>query len=194
MDKRYVENKITLREHLDSLDQNSKAGREEIGSLLKRMKKRFRDIGYVKVSKSDMLVLEYIRMIFETQDYRCTHWLQTTGDQLNGVWNRPGTKYCLWHKKTVHYEIDHVFPVNAGGTDDLKNFQFLSANANQFVKCSLTYQDLLKRIDLSDILKDRIRNVLARRQKLFSSDKWKNYIDKINKYEKASWQRGTLML
>ena len=122
MNDRYTENKITLREHLNKLDQNSKAGKEEIGSLLRRMKKKFKDLGMHKTAKSDILVMEYIRMIFETQDYRCTHWLQTTGDQLNGVWNRPGTGYCLWHKTTVHYEIDHVFPVNAGGKDDLKNF------------------------------------------------------------------------
>lgn len=87
-------------------------------------------------------------------------------------------------KKTkVHYEIDHVHPINAGGQDDLKNFQFLSANANQFVKCSLTYDDLLKRIDLSDILKDRIRNVLQRREKLFASKKWANFVNKINEID-----------
>jgi len=186
MNDRYTQNKITLREHLDKLDQNSKAGKEEIGSLLRRMKKKFKDLGMYKTAKSDILVMEYIRMIFETQDYRCTHWLQTTGDQLNGVWNRPGTGYCLWHKTTVHYEIDHVFPVNAGGKDSLINFQFLSANANQFVKCSLTYEDLLKRIDLSSALKDRIRNVLARRELLFKSEKWKNYIEKIEKLEQTA--------
>ena len=185
MTDRYTTNKITLREHLNKLDQNSKAGREEIGSLLRRMKKKFKDLGFIKTAKSDMLVMEYIRMIFETQGYRCTHWLQTTGDQLNGVWNRPGTGYCLWHKTTVHYEIDHVFPVNAGGQDDLQNFQFLSANANQFVKCSLTYEDLLKRIDLSKALKDRIRAVLAKRELLFQSDTWKNYLKKIEKFEKT---------
>jgi len=184
MEKRYTKGKVTLREHLDGLDQNSKARKEEILSLMKRMKKKFKDLGYNNSAKSDMLVLEYIKMIFETQDYRCTHWLQTTGDQLNGVWNRPGTSYCLWKKKTVHYEIDHVYPINAGGKDSLENFQFLSANANQFVKCSLTYEDLLKRIDLSDALKDRIRDVIQRRQKLFMSDKWKNFVKKIEQKEK----------
>jgi len=182
--ERYKTGKVTLREHLNGLDQNSKASAEEIASLLPRMKKRFANLGYHKTSRSDMLVLEYIKMIFDTQDYRCTHWLQTSDDQLNGVWNRPGTGYCLWKKKTVHYEIDHVYPVNSGGKDDLKNFQFLSANANQFVKCSLTYEDLLKRIDLSKALKRRIKKVLKRREKLFASKKWEKYIDKITKFEK----------
>ena len=90
----------------------------------------------------------------------------------------------VFGKKTkVHYEIDHVHPINAGGVDDLMNFQFLSANANQFVKCSLTYDDLLKRIDLSDILKDRIRDVLRRREKLFASKKWADFMNKINKID-----------
>ena len=68
----------------------------------------------------------------------------------------------------------------------LKIFQFLSANANQFVKCSLTYEDLLKRIDLSTALKDRIRTVLAKRELLFKSEKWKNYIEKIEKLEQTA--------
>lgn len=185
MTDRYQNGKLTLREHLDGLDQNSKAGQEELLSLHRRVKKKFKELGYIKTAKNDMLVTKYIQLIFETQDYRCTHWLQTKDDELNGVWNRPGTGYCLWRKKTVHYEIDHVFPVNAGGVDDLKNFQFLSANANQFVKCSLTYEDLLKRIDLSDKLKNRIRSVLNKREELFRSDRWKKYIKKINKLEEV---------
>ena len=92
-------------------------------------------------------------MIFETQDYRCTHWLHVEEDELNGLWNRPGKDYNSWKTPYIKYEIDHVHPVNAGGTDRLDNFQFLSANANQFTKCSLTYDDLLKRVDLSDLLK-----------------------------------------
>ena len=129
-------------------------------------------------------------MIFETQDYRCTHWLQTKEGELNGVWNRPRTGYCLWKKTKVHYEIDHVHPINAGGVDDLMNFQFLSANANQFVKCSLTYDDLLKRIDLSDILKDRIRDVLRRREELFASKKWSDFINKINKIDNVEMKEA----
>jgi hypothetical protein len=122
-------------------------------------------------------------MIFETQGYRCTHWIQTVGNELNGVWNRPGTDYCLWKKKTIIYEIDHVYPVNSGGKNNLRNFQFLSANANQFVKCSLTYEDLLRRVDLSDALKNRVLTVLGNRQKLFMSEKWDKYIQKVSKIE-----------
>ena len=70
------------------------------------------------------------------------------------------------------------------------NFQFLSANANQFVKCSLTYDDLLKRIDLSDILKDRIRDVLRRREELFASKKWANFINKINKIDNVEMKEA----
>ena len=183
MSKDRYPSKMTLREHLDGLDQNSRAGSEELLSLHKRVKKKFKELGYVKTAKNDVLISKYIRMIFETQDYRCTHWLQTKEGELNGVWNRPGTGYCLWKKTKVHYEIDHVHPINAGGVDDLMNFQFLSANANQFVKCSLTYDDLLKRIDLSDILKDRIRDVLRRREELFTSKKWADFIEKINKID-----------
>ena len=77
-----------------------------------------------------------------------------------------------------------MHPCNAGGKDDLKNFQFLSANANRFIKCSLVYEDLLRRVDLSDRLKDRIRNVLEKRKVLFKSEKWKKYIEKLENYEK----------
>ena len=142
---------------------------------------KFKDMGYTRLAKNQFLIRDYIDMIFETQDHRCTHWIETKEDQLNGVWNRPGSGYSLWKRADVVYELDHVFPVNAGGTDGFENFQFLSANANAFVKCSLTYDDLLKRVDLSRKLKTRIRKVLRRRKKLFKSEKWKNWIEKVNK-------------
>ena len=84
------------------------------------------------------------------------------------------------------YEIDHVHPVNSGGGDEITNYQFLSANANQFTKCSLTYDDLLRRVDLSDSLKDRIRLVLKKREALFQSKKWANFIKKLNQCEKGA--------
>ena len=86
-------------------------------------------------------------------------------------------------KMTLREHLDGLHQNSKAGQDGLKNFQFLSANANQFVKCSLTYDDLLKRIDLSDILKDRIRDVLARREQLFSSRKWANFIKQIDKLD-----------
>lgn len=164
--------KVTLNEHLKTLDQNSQAGPEEIKSLLRNLKTKFRKWGRPELAKRDDLILRYIDLIFETQDYRCTHWLPVKKGQFNGVWNRPHAQYRGWKTKRVLYEVDHVHPINAGGRHNLENFQFLSANANQFVKCSLTYPDLLRRVDLSDALKDRIANVLDRRKALFRSKKW----------------------
>jgi len=175
--------KVTLREHLDILDQNAKADKENIRSLVYRMRKKFYDSGYPKSSMNIGLVLQYINMIFKTQDYRCTHWLQVNDDQLNGLWNRPGRDYNSWKTKRIKYEIDHVHPRNAGGNDRLDNFQFLSANANQFTKCSLTYDDLLRRVDLSDLLKDRITSVLDKRQELFRSTEWEEFIEKLETIE-----------
>ena len=175
--------KVTLREHLNTLDQNSQANEKEIASIVKRMKKKFKDCGFEKCSKDTTLVREYVDLIFETQEYRCTHWLPVKKGELNGVWNRPFPGYRGWKTKQVLYEIDHVYPVNAGGRDSLTNFQFLSANANQFVKCSLTYDDLLRRVDLSDRLKYRIVEVLERRSALFASERWTKYLDKLKKIE-----------
>ena len=171
--------KVTLNEHLVTLDQNSTVSDVEMRSLQRRVAQKFKDCGYEAASKNTDLVNEYIDMIFKTQDYRCTHWLRVKSGELNGVWNRPGKGYKNWKTKEVKYEIDHVHPRNAGGVDDLMNFQFLSANANQFTKCSLTYDDLLNRVDLSGRLKRRIRTVLRRRSKLFASQKWKNFMAKL---------------
>ena len=173
--------KVTLREHLNVLDQNSKACSENYKSLARRLRQKFIDSGYPKSSERLDLIIEYMHMIFETQGYRCTHWLEVSGEELNGVWNRPGKDYNSWKTTLVKYEIDHVYPRNAGGTDKLDNFQFLSANANQFTKCSLTYDDLFKRVDLSDKLKVRIAGVLCKRQELFRSEKWNNFILKLEK-------------
>ena len=190
--------KVTLNEHIEMVDQNSQATAKEIESLCERMRGRFRVCGFnnvwqnykargkhneTKRKQSRALVRQYVDMILETQDYRCTHWLYVEDDELNGVWNRPGGNYCNWRIKNIIYEIDHVHPTNAGGKDCLTNYQFLSSNANQFVKCSLTYDDLLKRVDLSDRLKERILHVLDQRQKLFASEKWQIFMDTLNKYE-----------
>ena len=180
---RYTEGKVTLREHLDTIDQNGTVSEHAKRSLVRRLKQKFKDMGYTRLAKNQFLIEDYIDMIFETQDYRCTHWLQTGEGELNGVWNRPGSGYSLWKRQDVVYELDHVFPVNAGGVDGFENFQFLSANANAFVKCSLTYDDLLKRVDLSDKLKDRIKDVLRRREELFKSDRWTSWIQKVEAME-----------
>jgi len=172
--------KRTLNEHLTQLDQNSQATQEQIDHLATRFKGIFNKLGYKNSAKDMDTLREYVDLIFECQDYRCTHWLQVAQGELNGVWNRPSKGYMGWRTTQVWYEIDHVHPRNAGGTDSLTNFQFLSANANQFVKCSLTYEDLLKRVDLSDALKDRIRNVLERREKLFQSERWTNFVNNLS--------------
>jgi len=175
--------KVTLREHLDTIDQNSVAGINNFKSLTKRLKKVFVKSGYKYSAKVPHLIEQYVHMIFKTQKYRCTHWLEIEDGELNGVWNRPGYNYNSWKRKEVIYEIDHVIPSNAGGKDRLDNFQFLSANANQFTKCSLVYDDLLRRVDLSDRLKDRIRAVLVEREELFKSEEWKDFIDILEKVE-----------
>tara|TARA_R110000824_G_scaffold13363_4_gene58250 strand:+ start:38 stop:580 length:543 start_codon:yes stop_codon:yes gene_type:complete len=175
--------KVTLNEHLERVNQNSRASQKEIDTMVKRMQQRFKACGYTKSSKNKSLIYEYIHMIFKAQGYRCTHWIRVKEGQLNGVWNRPGKSYNSWKIDHIIYEIDHVHPINAGGIDELMNYQFLSANANQFVKCSLTYEDLFKRVDLSRALKNRIKRVLTKREELFQSDKWKGFIARLDAVE-----------
>ena len=81
--------KVTLNQHLETLDQNSTVSDIEIKSLQRRVAKKFKDCGYEAASKDKELISEYITMIFKTQDYRCTHWIKVKEGQLNGVWNRP---------------------------------------------------------------------------------------------------------
>ena len=181
-----MKEKITLNEHLRSLDQNSRASEYEISRLRKRIGEKFALCGYEEASTDIRLINEFISMIFETQNYRCTFWLRVGKSQLNGVWNRPWRGYIGWKAKNVFYEIDHVNPVNNGGIDHLENYQFLSANANQFTKCSLTCEDLLRRVDLSDRLKRRIVTVLKRRKKLFKSEKWKLFMQKMEESKYTS--------
>ena len=85
MKTRFIQNKVKLKEHIDRLDQNKKAAIREINILLPKMKNKFRDSGWIKSAENDELVYEYIKMIFETQDFRCTHWLETKGDEINGM-------------------------------------------------------------------------------------------------------------
>ncbi len=174
-------NRYTITEHLRTIDQNGKATQREIKMLVNRVKDKFRRNGLIKAAENDQLIMEYINMIFETQDYKCSFWLQTNEGEINGIWNSP--KKSGWATRNIYYEIDHVNPVNAGGSDSLKNFQFLSQNANHFTKCSLTMKQVLKRIDLSEKLKVRLREVMRKREELFNSEKWKNYIERVKSFE-----------
>ena len=173
--------KYTISEHLKTIDQNAKVTAKEVNMLISRIRNKFRRNGLVKSAENDKLIREYIDMIFDTQDRRCSFWLPVEEGEINGIWNGP--QKSGWVTKNILYEVDHVNPVNAGGTDSLTNFQFLSANANQFTKCSLPISLLLKRKDLSIELKDRIKSVLRKREDLFNSDKWKDYVDRVKAFE-----------
>ena len=174
-----MKNKVTLNEHLERLNQNSRATGVEMNKLRNTVAKKFVLCGFKEASENIDLIDEYINLIFETQNYRCTFWLRVGKGQLNGLWNAPFRGYIGWKSKRIWYEVDHVNPVNNGGIDHLENYQFLSANANRFTKCSLTYDDLLRRVDLSDRLKRRIVTVAKRRRKLFKSEKWRLFMKKM---------------
>ena len=182
---RFTRGKITLKEHLEILDQNAAVSIEDVNRLLRRVRFVFQNCGYQRASMSDRILQEYIILIFSAQDFRCTHWLPTTGDELNGIWNNPGTEYSKWKTSRISYEVDHVRPMNCGGIDELTNIQFLSPNSNRFIKNALTYESLLRRVDLSDIFKERIRKVLMQRQQLFESEKWMLFIEKIEAIERG---------
>ena len=120
-----MENKVTLNEHLVGLNQNSRASENEIYKLRKTVAQKFVLCGFEEASTMNHLIDEYINMIFETQNYRCTFWLRVGKEQLNGLWNAPYRGYIGWKSKTIWYEVDHVNPRNNGGGDNLKNYQFL---------------------------------------------------------------------
>ena len=182
---RLVRGKVSVKEHLSKIDQNKTVGKEELVALFPKVKAALIECGFHKASKRFKIITEYIDLIFQTQDYRCTHWLQTKEGELNGVWNNPGYEYKLWKIEHIHYQVDHVIPKNCGGEDKLTNLQFLSPNNNQFMKCSLTYSDFLRRIDISDRLKERVLEVLEKREELFTSQRWADFIKKIELIENA---------
>ena len=181
---RYVENKATIAEHLGRIDQNARARKIEVMNLIPKVKRFFISCGFPKAAEDATLVKHFIKLIFQTQDGRCGLWIETKGDEINGVWNNPGTKYKHWHSDWINYEVDHVLPANAGGGDNLKNVQFLSPNANRFIKCSMTNEQMLRRIDLSDRLKDRIKEEQKKREELFNSVYWKDFIELVEQIDK----------
>tara|TARA_R110002126_G_C10235347_1_gene480484 strand:+ start:51 stop:629 length:579 start_codon:yes stop_codon:yes gene_type:complete len=181
---RYVENKATIAEHLGRIDQNARARKIELMNLMPKVKRFFVSCGYPKSAQNETIIKNFIKLIFQAQDGRCGLWIQTKNDEINGVWNNPGTSYKHWHSDWINYEVDHVVPVNSDGEDNLQNVQFLSPNANRFIKCSMTNEQLLRRIDLSDRLKERIREVQEKRASLFASIFWRDLIDLIAETEK----------
>ena len=124
---------------------------------------------------SDRILQEYIILILSTRLPLYPLLPMSTGDELNGIWNNPGTDYSKWKTSRISYEVDRVRPMNYGGTDELSNIQFLSPNSNRFIKNALTYESLLRRVDLSDIFKQRIRKKAMQRQQLFESENGCHY-------------------
>jgi hypothetical protein len=176
---RYVENKITLGEHLSKLDQNRTVNKLETNHLIPKIQKLFLRCGFPKAARNRDLIKRYITMIFLTQDAKCSYWIKTEEDEINGVWNSPGSQYKNWHSDWIRYELDHVEPANSGGKDSLTNIQFLSPNNNRFIKCALTVDQLLKRVDLSKAFKDRVRYVQQKREELISSECWEKFMNDV---------------
>jgi len=180
---RYVENQTTLGEHISRLDQNRTVNKLETNHLISKVENLFRKCGFHQAAKNKDLVKRYITMIFLTQEARCSYWIETEEGEINGVWNGPGTHYEHWHSDWIRFELDHVMPLNSGGSDTLTNIQFLSPNNNRFIKCALTVEQLLKCVYLSEAFKDRVRHVQQKRKELFSSIRWKTFINEIEDLE-----------
>ena len=70
--------KYTISEHLKTIDQNAKVTAKEVNMLISRIRNKFRRNGLVKSADNDKLIREYIDMIFNTQDRRCSFWLPLT--------------------------------------------------------------------------------------------------------------------
>ena len=180
--------KRTITEHLKQINQNARANTMNFDSLVKRLSnsgsektgRLFMKAGYPICGDKPEIIKEYVHMIFETQDYHCSMYVPTTGDQIGSHWHRPGYG---WRRHVLMFEIDHVEPVNNGGKDRLDNLQFLSPNANQFLKTSLTPDMFLRCVHISDATKNRFRQVLQNRQRLFESQRWKDFIHKCEAIE-----------
>ena len=52
--------KVTLNQHLETLNQNARANQAEIASLKRRIAEKFKDCGYPNASKRDDLSLIHI--------------------------------------------------------------------------------------------------------------------------------------
>ena len=180
--------KRTITEHLKQINQNAKANSDNIDSLVYRLSNKgnerygryFKKAGYPICGGRADIIKEFVEMIFETQDNHCSMYVPTKEGQIGTHWHRPGK---AWYQDQLKYEIDHVEPTNAGGKDSLENIQFLSPNANQFLKNSLTCDLFFRCVHISDVTKQRFKQVLENRKKLFKSKKWKDFIHKCEKIE-----------
>ena len=47
--RRYTEDRVTLREHLDIIDQNGTVSENAKLSLIRRLKQKFKDMGYTRL-------------------------------------------------------------------------------------------------------------------------------------------------
>jgi hypothetical protein len=136
--------------------------------------------------QSKKLREKFVRLILSTQDNKdFIYYKPSNDDTPNQSWNRPSAGYRQWRISYLMYEWDHVIPLNNLNKDGnccrdvhaLENLALMSGNCNQFVKCSLSIEMMLKilRGKNDNVLIDRITKVLDNRNKLFSSVEWANF-------------------
>ena len=161
---------ITITEHRTRLKNNPNAFEEHYEKARGNFAKMFK--GYPLETR-----LQLADLVFEAQGRKpLLHW--TNIDGLPCAWN--DAKRLHTKNRTIHtwddcdyirYEIGHMNPRNAGGTNDPENLCFMSGKCNQHVQASLPLDIVLRDYFPTNL---EVQNRVANLKKLHNSKRWKD--------------------
>ena len=167
----------TLRAHRETLAKNPTAYIADLVRVRKTAVHHLKTSGFVRVTRSRCapLVDRFVEALFDTQDRMPFFHVDNA---LPYCWNAPKD----WDKDYIRYEWGHLSSRNQN--EDAHNIQNLclqSARCNQGVQTSMDISEILFWLDGSRVA-ERVRAVLDRRQRLFSSNSWKDLLSELSRF------------
>jgi len=129
---------------------------------------------------AETLRLEYVEMIFETQDNRDFFFYISPGGR-SFSWIMPN----CFKAYEIRYETDHLRAKKRGGVDSLENLAFFTANTNRMMKNQLLIDEFLDLYCPITELCQRITDNLKRREVFFASSEWSSFKQTLCDFEQG---------
>lgn len=169
----------TLLEHRQEIAANPAAYTQDLPRVVNTLAKHLKDAGYIRITPTVGVNerQEFVELIFKAQG---RHPFLYIGAKLPYCWNSPYRNG--WNHNYIRYEWGHLNSINQNraAAHNIENLCLMSARCNQHIQSSMNIDELLV---YGGELKRVINSNLEARRVLFSSEKWKSLLDKLENFK-----------
>lgn len=167
----------TLRRHREALAGNPDAFTADIPRAVQTLIPHLKACGFARATprRSESVAAEVVQLLFDAQERRPFFHVDAA---LPFCWNRPAD----WDKPYIRYEWGHLHSRNQslGAPATLTDLCLQSARCNQHIQTSMDIDEVLDWLTGSRI-EARVQRVLARREELFRSDRWRAALEQLQR-------------